>query len=326
VILLISESEVAEILTIDEVIDAVEQAFREKGLGRVQMPSKVYINFEKNNGDFRVMPSYLEELDIAGVKIVNVHPNNPKNYGIPSIIATIVLIDSKNGTPLSILGGTYITAMRTGAASAIATKYLARGNSRIIGLIGTGVQARFQLLAINEVLNLEEVKAYDISGEALNKFVEDAEKRYPLKVSKCKSIKGCVKNSDVVSIATPTTSPIVFKNWISPGTHINAIGADAPGKQELDPEILKAGRIIVDDLDQAIHSGEINVPFNQGILRKRDIFSELSEIIIGDKERRTKEEEVTIFVSTGLSLQDVATATIVFKKAKARNIGKWVTL
>lgn len=325
-ILLIDEREVAEVLTMEETLEAVEEAFREKGHGQVQMPAKVYITFEKYNGDFRVMPSYLEELDIAGVKIVNVHPNNPKLYGKPSVMATIVLIDPKSGAPLSIMGGTYITTMRTGAASGLATKYLARKNSKVLGLVGTGVQARSQLQAISKVLNLEEVKAYDISGEALKKFAEESNEKYSMKVSRCKSVEECVKHADVVSIATPTTSSIVKSKWIRSGTHINAIGADAPGKQELDPIILKKAKIVVDDLDQAIHSGEINVPFSQGILIKKDIYAELGDIVVGNKQNRDNDDEITVFVSTGLSLQDVATATKVFKKAKARNIGNWITL
>lgn len=152
-ILLINEQEVAKILTMDKTLDAVKEAFMEKGCRQVQMPSKVYITFKKFNGDFRVMPSFLENLDAAGVKIVNVHPNNPRLYGKPSIKATIVLIDPRSGAPLSIMGGTYITAMRTGAASGLATKYLARENSKILGLVGTGVQARTQLKAISKVIS-----------------------------------------------------------------------------------------------------------------------------------------------------------------------------
>ncbi|MFH0896778.1 MAG: alanine dehydrogenase [Candidatus Bathyarchaeota archaeon] len=325
-VMLIPEEEVVKILTMEETFEAVETAFKEKAFGRAQMPSKVYVTIKKYNGDFRVMPSYLESLDIAGVKVVNVHPNNPKLYGKPSVMAIIMLIDPQSGAPISIMSGTHITAMRTGAASGIATKYLARKGSKILSLVGTGIQARTQLQAINKVLSLEEVKAYDISKEALNKFTEETRKEYTIRISPCQSIEECVNHADVISVATPTVSPIIKDDWISKGTHINAIGSDAPGKQELDPLILKRAKIVVDDMDQAIHSGEINVPFSLGILRKQDIYGERGEILVGNKPGRVRDDEITIFVSTGLSLQDIATAAKIFEEAKARNRGKWVTL
>jgi len=199
------------------------------------MPPKVYITIKKYNGDFRVMPSYLENLDAAGVKVVNVHPNNQKLYGKPTVIGTIVLIDPRTGAPISIMSGTHITSMRTGAASGLATKLLAREGSKILGLVGTGAQARTQLQAINQVLKLEEVKAYDTSKEALSSFIEETKKEYKMKISLCQNIEECVSQADVITVVTPTTSPIIKDDWISKGTHINAIGADAQGKQELEP-------------------------------------------------------------------------------------------
>lgn len=325
-VLLITESEVIKILTMEDTLESVEEAFSEKARGHVQMPPKTYVTFEKYCGDFRTMPSFLETLDIAGVKVVNAHPNNPRLYDKPTVMATIMLIDPRSGTLLSIMGGTHITAMRTGAASGLATKYLAGPSSRILGLIGTGAQSRTQLLAISKVINLNEVRAYDVSKEALSKFVKETEEEYNVKVTSCKSVDECVKNSDVICTLTPSTSPIVKKEWVHPGMHINAIGADASGKQELDPTILKTSKIIVDDLHQTLHCGEINVPISQGILREEDIYAELGEIIIGTKPGRLHSEEITVFDSTGISLQDISTAHKVFKKAKAEKIGKWITL
>ena len=310
----------------EETLDAVEEAFREKGYGRVQMPPKVYVSFKKYNGDFRVMPSYLEYFDIAGVKMVNVHPNNPQLHGKPTVMATIMLIDPKTGTPLSIMNGTSITAMRTGAASGLATKYLARTNSKMLALIGTGVQARTQLQAINAVLNLDEVKAYDVSKEALTRFIEEVKEKYEIKISPGENIEECVKCADVISVSTPTTYPIIKHAWVKNGTHINAIGADAPGKQELDPMILKNAKIVVDDLTQAVHSGEVNIPISQGFLKVEDIYAELGGIIIGDKPGRIHDDEITVFVSTGLSLQDISTATQIYKIAMEKGLGTWITL
>jgi alanine dehydrogenase len=257
---------------------------------------------------------------------VNAHPNNPSLYRKPTVMATIMLIDPQSGTPLSIMGGTHITAMRTGAAGGLATKYLAEPSSRTLGLIGTGAQSRTQLQAIHQAINLTEVRAYDVMGEALSKFVRETREQYEVKVTPCRSVDECLRTSDVICTLTPSTSPVVKKAWIHPGMHINAIGADAPGKQELDPMILKISKIIVDDLVQTLHCGEINVPVSQGILREEDIYAELGEIIIGAKPGRTHSEEITVFDSTGISLQDISTAHTVFKKAKTKKIGKWMAL
>ncbi len=325
-ILLIDEQEIAELLTMEETLEAVETAFQEKALKTAQMPPKTYITINRYGGDFRTMPSYLEGLDIAGVKIVNVHPNNPKLYKKPTVMATIILIDPHSGAPLSIISGTRITAMRTGAAGGLATKHLARKNASVLGLVATGVQARTQLLAISKILQLEEVRAYDISEEALTHFTKEVEESYSAKVTRCRSIEECVSSADIISATAPATSPLVKRNWIREGTHINAIGADAPGKQELDPLILKNAKIVVDDMEQAVHSGEVNVPLTQGILRKEDIYAELCEIIIGKKKGRIDDREITVFDSTGLSLLDVSTAAKVYEKAKTKNMGKWITL
>ena len=322
--LFITEEEVKSLLSMEETIRAVEEAFRAKGLGKTQMPPKMYLTFDKYDGDIRVMPSYLETLDSAGVKVVNVHPNNIARYGMPTVMAIILLIDPKNGAVTSIMSGTHITGMRTGAAAAVATKYLARKNSRILGLVGAGAQARMQLLAISNVLKLEEVRVWSKPESTIDAFISEAEKIYDIKFHPCRSCEECVSQADVISTVTPSRTPIVECTSISPGTHINAMGADAPGKEELDPDILLKAKVVVDDLTQASHSGEINIPLQKGILKKEDIYGELSEIITGEKEGRTSDEDVTVFDSTGLSLLDVSTATIVYNQAKEKNIGTWL--
>jgi alanine dehydrogenase len=324
-ILLLSEEDVINVLTIDDALEAVENAFREKGRGTIQMPPKIYVNFAKYEGDFRSMPSYFENLDIAGIKVVNAHPNNPRLYGKPTVMATIILLDPRNGVPLSIMSGAYLTAMRTGAAGGLATKYLARKNSKVLGLVGTGVQAKTQFQAINEVITLDEIRCYDITDETLKSCCREIE-NCGINVIPCKSIQECIELADVISTTTPVNSPIIKADWIRNGVHINAIGADAEGKQELDPEILKKAKIIVDDMNQALHSGEVNVPLSQGIIVEQDIYAELGEVVVGNKQGRLNDLEITIFDSTGLSLQDVSTAAKVFEKAKAKNVGKWITL
>jgi len=325
--LLLTEKDIHQLLSIDEVMEAVESAFKEKGLSRVQLPPKPYLFYSKYNGDLRVMPSYLEEFDISAVKIVNVHPNNPVKYKLPSVMAMVILVDPKNGEPLAIMGGTWITAMRTGAAGGVAAKYLARAGSRVIGMVGAGVQARTQLIALKEVLKkIEEVRVTDIIKASREKYAEEMSEKLGLNVRAVNNVKETVRGADVAVTVTPTQVPIVKSEWIGPGTHINAIGADAPGKEELDPELLKRAKIVIDDWEQASHSGEINVPLAEGIIIKENIWGEIGEIVAGLKPGRTSPDEITVFDSTGLAIQDAVTANLAYKKALAKSLRAYIDL
>ena len=324
---MIGETHVKQLLSdIGEVMEAIEYAFSEKAQGHVQMPPKTYLYYKKHDGDLRVMPSYLESFDTSAVKIVNVHPRNRKR-GLPTIMALIIMIDPKTGAPLLLMDGTWITAMRTSAASGVATKYLARKNIRTLGLIGTGAQALTQLMAMNHQLELEEVEVYDKQEKNKENFVHQANLNYPdLKFTSTKTVREVVEHSEVICTMTPSRSAYIRSDWVKPGTHINAIGADAPGKEELDPPLLKRAKIVVDDMTQAIHSGEVNVPLSKGIICKEDIYAELGEIIVEKKQGRISDEEVTIFDSTGLSIQDTITAYLVFKKIRAQKLGTVIDL
>jgi alanine dehydrogenase len=327
-VLLLSEQEIAKLLSIEEVMDVVENAFREKALGYVQMPPKVYLNFSNYNGDLRAMPAYLERLDVASVKIVNSHPENPKKFGMPTVAAVVLLLNPKNGVVLSIMGGNNITAIRTAAAGGIAIKYLAKKNSKTAGFIGAGVQAKAQLLALLSVFpNLEEIRVCDLLPKTAEAFVLKAKKLCP----KCRSVvvqneADAVNETDIVITTTPSKKPLVFDSWVSEGTHINCIGADAPLKEELDPAILKRSKIFVDDWEQASHSGEINVPLSKGILTDKNIWAELGDVITGSKLGRTSNDEITVFDSTGLAIQDAATVKLVYEKAISRKIGNYIKI
>jgi len=320
-VLLLTYEDVSRLLSITDVIRYVEEAFREKGLNRIQMPPKIYLDFYKYNGDLRVMPAYFESLDIAGVKIVNSHMNNRK-YGLPTVMALIEIVEPKTGKPLAVMDGTLITLFRTGAASAVATKYLANKDSRVLGIVGAGAQSYTQVEAITSVMTIEEVRIFDINRQAADKLATYiSERRLVKEVVIDNDIRTLSQNSDIITTLTPSRSPLVFLEWVKESVHFNAIGADAPGKQELDPRILKTGKIIVDDIEQTIHSGEINVPISKGILSKEDIYGELGEIVAGLKPGRIKKEEITIFDSTGLAILDVITGYYVYKRAIDNNIG-----
>jgi len=319
--LLLSDSDVRSMLRIKEVLKVVEDAFREKGLGKVQMPPKTYLFFKDQNGDLRIMPAFLPDRGAAGVKIVNSHPGNQR-YGLPSVLGTVLLIDPKNGLPTAIIGANSLTSIRTGAAGGLAARYLARRNSRIVGMLGAGVQARTQLEAVLEVLpGIERVKVYDVNKENAARFVKEFPAGRGRGMTSVESPELAVRSSDLVITTTPSRSPIVERGWVEPGTHINAIGADAPGKQELDIQILLDGKVVPDDWEQAAHGGEMNVAVSQGRFSRSMIHGELGEVVCGKVKGRESRDEITIFDSTGLAIQDVAVAAHLCDRALKSNKG-----
>ncbi|MDD2639249.1 MAG: alanine dehydrogenase [Methanothrix sp.] len=315
----LSEEEVKASLTIEETIEAVEEAFREHGLGTAQMPPKSYLYYKKYDGDLRTMPAYLEEMDATGVKVVNVHPAN-SGLGLPTVMAVVILNSPKTGAPLAIMGGTHLTNMRTGAAGAVAAKFLARKDSRRVGLVGAGAQARTQLMGLVKTFEIETVKVADVSLDRCMALERDCRSFLDVEYHLSTDVKE-VCNCDILVTTTPSRKPLVKDEWIVEGTHINAIGADAKGKEELDPAILKRSKVVVDDLAQASHSGEVNVPLTRGLFSIEEIWASIGEVIAGKVPGRESEEEITVFDSTGLAIQDVATARKVHHKALEMGIG-----
>jgi len=323
--LIISQKQVKKLLplsNIKTVIKAVENAFGDYGKELVQMPCKQYLYFTENNGDLRVMPSYSSVLKMAGTKIVNVHPDNPKK-GMLTVMASIILNDPKNGMPVALMDGSYITALRTGAAGAVAAKYLAREDAVTLGVVGAGIQAVYQIAATSKVRKLKSIAVADPNEKAVKNLIKVMAKE-GIEVHAAGIEEVC--GMDILTTTTPVRKPIVKKEWIRPGTHINAIGADAAGKEELDPEILKMAKVVIDDWAQASHSGEINVPLSQGIITKENIWAGLGDIVAGKRVGRNTPEEITVFDSTGLGLQDLYTAAEVMKLAKKEGIGKEIEL
>jgi len=304
-----------------EAVVAVEAAFGELAAGRAQMPAKVYLDFPEHHGDLRIMPAALGK-KFAGVKLVNSHPENPAR-GLPTVIGTYLLFSQETGMPLCLMGATALTGIRTGAASGVASKYLARSNSTSVGLIGAGVQAGYQLQAVAEVLKIARVKVWAPLGDSVrrDKFIAWVRASFP-GVS-CEVAGGLddAVDCDVVCTTTPSRSPIVEAAMVRAGTHINAIGADGPGKQELDPQILRQALVIVDDMHQAVGGGEINVGLSSKAISIQDIGGSLTDLIAGRIKGRTSDAEITVFDSTGLAIQDIALAELVYERALAANTG-----
>ncbi|MFH0847612.1 MAG: ornithine cyclodeaminase family protein [Chloroflexota bacterium] len=312
--LFLRASDVRALITMKETIEVVEEAFKEHARGKTQMPAKVYLNLDK--GDFRAMPASLP--GAAGLKWVNVHPGNPP-LGLPTVMAVVIYNDPETGYPLAVMDGTDTTAYRTGATSAIAAKHLARKDAATLGLIGAGHEAHTHLLAHVELFKFKSIRVYDINESKAEKFVRE----FPDYPAKASSLEETV-SSDIICTLTPSRQPYLKKEWVKPGAHINAVGADAPGKEELEPAVLKSARVVVDNMEQAVHGGEVNVPISRGLYLPEEIYGTLDEVVSGKKPGRANEREVTIFVSTGLAIEDVAVAKLLYEKAKKK--GGYLTL
>lgn len=313
-ILWLSEKDVTDLFKMDEAFDVIENAFRLYGQGEVQMPPKMYLDFESFNGDLRAMPAYVKgSVSAAGVKIVNSHAENPSK-GLPAVAGVLVLNDPETGMPLALMAAGVLTGMRTGAAGGVAAKYLSRKNSQTLGLVGCGRQAGTQLEAICRARDIKKVFVWGKTIDEAQAFSKQQAHHNNLNFVPTAEVKE-VCQADIIVTTTPVRSPVVKENWVAPGTHINAIGADAPGKQELETGLLKKSDVYVDQVEQASHAGEINVPLSSGKFKTQDIKAELGDVVAGKKMGRNNDNVITVFDSTGLALQDISSAKIIFEKA-----------
>jgi len=316
--LLLDPDAVEEAAEMSAVVSAVEDAFVADARGDTQMPAKSYIELPQYNGDFRSMPAYLDagEWDAAAVKWVNVHPDNPADHDLPTVMGTVVYSDPETAFPLALLDGTSITRKRTGAAAAVATNHLAVEHARTMGIVGAGVQSYTQLEAVAAVRPIEEVVVADSDEERVAEFVDAFEDRFDVRGGTIAEAARC----DVLSTVTPVEEPIVHA--VGEQTHVNAIGADAAGKHEIADAILQDAKIVIDDYEQCTHSGEINVPWAAGVLDDADIHAELGEVVVGERSGREGGDGVTVFDSTGLAIQDVAAAHVVYERASEEGLGE----
>ena len=313
--LVLTQSDVAQVATMDLTVNAVEAAFAAFGRGEATMPPKVYLPIEDHDGDFRAMPARMD--DSAGIKWVNVHAQNRRRYGLPTVMAVYVLNDPSNAFPLAIMDGTLLTALRTGAAGGVASKHLAHSAPKTISFIGCGVQAYTLHDAHRVVFNDFEALAHDRNPTNAQRFAD----RVGARVVSLEE----AASADIVCTATPSRAAFVESQWVRPGAHINAMGADAPGKRELTTETLRGAAVYIDDIHQATGSGEINVPLTDGEFGVDEIAGTLGEVVAGVLPR-PKLEKTTVFDSTGLAIQDVAVARAIYNAATTRSIGQEIDL
>ncbi|MGH2768681.1 MAG: ornithine cyclodeaminase family protein [Candidatus Methylomirabilales bacterium] len=325
-VLLLAESDVKAAVSMAEAIDAVEGAFLEVAGGRAAMPPKLYLDFPRYQGDLRIMPAALGSR-LAGVKVVNSHPRNP-DRGLPSVAAAFLLFSQETGRLLAAMGATYLTGLRTAAASAVATKHLARSDVSSLGLVGAGVQAGFHLEAMLEVREILRVLVWAPAPDRARRdsFLAEMRARFPEPAIEPAEEAAEAAQAGVVCTTTPSRAPVVPDGAVGPGTHINAVGADAPGKQELDPATLRRARIIVDDWEQGRHGGEVNLALASGELAASQIAGSLAEVVSGARPGRISEAEITIFDSTGLAIEDLAVASLVYGRATREGLGTSVDI
>jgi len=309
-----------------EAIEAVKVAYSAFAKGRVQMPGVQHLDVYQYNGEVDIKSGFVEDFGLMGTKIASGFYDNQKK-GLPPGIAVIVLLDLETSMPLAIMDGTYITAYRTGAAGAVAASVLARKDSQKVGIVGAGTQGRMQLLALRELFDIQKVKVWDIDKGMAERYKDQMTKDLSIDIQVVDTPDAVTIDSDILVTVTPSRKALINVDSIHDGMHINAIGADGPGKQELDPRIMtRVSKIVVDSLEQCRKIGEVQHALGQGLIEESNIHAEIGEIINGDKSGRESETEITLFDSTGLSAQDIAAAKIVFEAAKKKGLGKKINL
>ena len=345
-IIILNEKTIKKLLDIKSVIKVVEQAYILKNSNQADLFPIITHIFEPGKADMDIKSGHLKgDANIFGLKLVSWFGENSKK-GFPEVIGTIMVFDGKTGIPLGILSAEHMTGMRTGSAGAIGAKYLAGKDSENFLMIGAGHQAFFQIAATLTVLNqIKKVMVYDpvdyklavdfchkikakLNEEILSKYKDDKilAKKYDIDFDATDDIEKSTGEADIITTATPSHKPLIKEEWIKKGTHLTCIGADMEGKQEIDENIFSKARIFVDDLEQAIHVGETEIPIKKGMIKKEDIAGEIGEIILGTKPGRLSDDEITIFDSTGIAHQDLLTAAHALKIAQKKSLGTTVEL
>ena len=319
---ILGRTDMLGLLTPAEYVGCVEQAYRMHGEGRYYMDPKGHIVLDKYPGEWEAMPSYIEEPEAAACKWVSIRERNRAKYDLPTVFSILIYTHPETGFPLAICDGSYHTVMRTGAAAAVSAKWMARRNAKRLAIVGAGHMAEGTLATSIDIFPWEEVRVWSRTQATLDHFLATQQPKYPqLNLHMSTNLADVVSGADVVVTVTPARGPIVMDDWIAPGTHIAALGADKGGDQELDPKILQRARIFVDDIRQCRTDGEINVPLREGLIKEKDIAGEMGEIITGRKSGRVSDREITLFDSTGIALQDSATVPLEYERAVAAGVG-----
>lgn len=312
--LLLYDVDVERLLSMKEAINAVERAFCEMAKGSVLMPSRSVMRIEEFRGSVLLMPSYLKKANTLATKIVSVYPGNQER-GLPTTIAWMAVNDPETGMLEAVIEANYLTAVRTGAVTGVAARYLAPKHSRVTAIIGGGVQGRAQAWAIAEICELDKFRIFDIYHDRMKRFAADMEGKLGVEIATTKNVKDAVKDADIVVTATTSRKPVVDRGWFGDEVHVSAIGSFHPDHRELDTMTVKDGKVVVDSRAAALaEAGDLIIPLKEGAITEDHIYSELGDIVIGRNKGRTKNDGLTIFKSVGLAIQDSSVASLVLRK------------
>lgn len=313
--LFLNEDDVKRLLTMREVIEVVEKAFKELSEGTAIILPRTTLMLE--NGSISQMSAYLKRMKVASTKVFGIFPNNAK-YNFPTTVASLLAYDLRTGKVIAVMDATYLTAIRTSAGSAVATKYLARKDAKIVGIIGCGGQGRTQVWGMTEVRKIDKIKAYDKVTSKKKEYAEEMSKKLGIDVVPVDSVKEAVKNSDIIITATTSSTPVVEGEWLAGGSHINAIGSYYPHARELDTQTILKAKVVVDLKKAALEeAGDIIIPIKEGAITEDHIYAELGEIIAYKKAGRVNDREITVFKTVGLAIQDAAVTKLLIDKASS---------
>lgn len=326
--LLLTREEIASLLTIPDAIEAVEDGFVRLSAGEVVMPQRAATPIEQNAGLHLSMPAYVAgDPGVLTVKVVTVYRENPSRHNLPMIQGVLLLHDARTGKLLALMDAEHITALRTGAASGVATKYLARPDAHVLALFGAGAQAAAQLEAVCAVRPIERAYVLTRTGHKDGAFAQEMSARLGVDVQPTRDSRTAVEAADVICTATSSATPVFSGDWLQPGTHINAVGSYTRTMRELDATAVRRSHVIVDrHVAAQTEAGDILLAVAEGALTYDHIGGELGEVILGRVPGRTAHAQITLFKSVGLAMQDAMTAAQVYKKAMSSGVGRRVDL
>ena len=324
-ILLLGREEIAQLLSIDECIAAVEQAFKLHGQWKASPPG--ILGMRARHGGFHIKAGFLEHGKSYFAAKMNANfSQNRQRFGLPTIQGVIILCDAENGCPLAIMDSIEITIQRTGAATAVAAKYFARTDSTVITICGCGNQGRIQLRSLLRVRPLQHAFVYDVDLRRSEALAQEFSGELSVEPISQDSLAASLKKSDICVTCTPSRQYFLQRDAIRPGTFVAAVGADSEEKQELDPTLFISNKIVVDVLEQCATIGDLHHALRQGLIQKAEVYAELGEVVAGVKPGRISNDEIVIFDSTGVALQDAAAAVLVYEKAIAAGVGHRTSL
>ena len=330
-ILILKESDISSMITMSDIIEADKEALSIYSSHKSNIPLRSNLDIPEYKGQCLFMNGYAAPAKALGVKIVSVYPENI-NKNLTSVPATMVLVDAETGVVNSLIDGTYLTRLRTGAISGLATDILSRKDSKIFALFGTGGQAVTQLEAVLTVRKIEEVRVFDIfqdrAKEFAKKMSEKFSKKFNVRIIAAESSDKAIENADIITTVTTSKKPVFDANKVKKNVHINGVGSYTPDMQEIPEDILvKANKIYVDTRDGAINeSGDLITPIKKGLIKKEKINGELGEVINGQIKGRENDDEMTFFKTTGSAVLDLVAAQKIYEMAKTKGVGQIVDL